>query len=62
MNKQKQEKHTRCRIHTVLEREFGSCTILETLEDTGGWFQIVVQVPYVENDSFKFHQEGNNNE
>ena len=47
-HKQEQEKNTRRTIHTVLERQFGNCEILDTLEDTGGWFQIVVQVPYEE--------------
>ena len=46
--KLQQEKDTRRRIHIALEKEFGSCIVLDTLEDEGGWFQIEVQVPYNE--------------
>ena len=49
-SKKQQEKDTRKRIHTLLQKEFGSCIMLDTLEDCGGWFQIVVQVPYEENE------------
>ena len=46
--KLQQEKDTRRRIHIALEKEFGSCIVLDTLEDEGGWFKIEVQVPYNE--------------
>ena len=44
--KLQQEKDTRRKIHIALEKEFGSCIVLDTLEDQGGWFKIEVQVPY----------------
>ena len=44
--KLQQEKDTRRKIHIALEKEFGSCIVLDTLEDEGGWFKIEVQVPY----------------
>ena len=46
--KLQQEKDTRRRIHIALEKEFGSCIVLDTLEDQGGSFKIEVQVPYNE--------------
>ena len=46
--KLQQEKDTRRKIHIALEKEFGSCIVLDTLEDERGWFKIEVQVPYNE--------------
>ena len=48
---EQQEKDTRRRIHIALEKEFGECIVLNTLEDEGGWFQIEVQVPYIEEEN-----------